>query len=184
MRPAPRPRPGRPEPDPSLLVRIDALGRAAAPGLLAALLMVLAAAPVGLPGLVAAVALPAVFFWSVFRPAVMPPPAAFCLGLLHDLLTLAPPGVGALTLLLAHGFALRWRRGLARRSFPVVWLAFCGFAAAAAALGWLLQVVLTLRATPAAPGLHIALATAGLYPVLAWPLTRLHEAIGRAEAAS
>ena len=105
---------GRPEPAPGLLRRIDALARAAFPATFTALMLVLAATPVGLPGLVSAVALPCVFFWSVFRPATLPPPAVFGLGLLQDLLTAGPPGVGVLILLLAHGLAARWRRFLVR----------------------------------------------------------------------
>jgi rod shape-determining protein MreD len=49
------------------------------------------------------VTLPCVVFWSVFRPGAMSPPVVFLLGLLLDLLTLAPLGTGVLTLLVAHG---------------------------------------------------------------------------------
>ena len=47
------------------------------------------AAPFGVPGqaeLQASVALACVFFWSLFRPASMPPPWCSLLGLLADLL--------------------------------------------------------------------------------------------------
>src|SRR5215218_7071959 len=125
---------GRPAPATGLLRRADALARAALPGGLAALLLILAALPLGLPGLVPAVVLPCVFFWSVFRPTALPPPAVFGLGLLQDLLTAAPLGTGMLVLLVTHGLAARWRRALAARSFLVVWLAFCGVSAGAAAL--------------------------------------------------
>ena len=65
----------------------------------------------------------------------------------------------------------------------LVWLAFCGFAAGAAALGWALQGLLGWRLLPIAPGLCQVLLTAGLYPCLAGLLTRAHEAMVRAEAA-
>ena len=120
---------GRPEPSPGLLRRIDALARAALPTFTTALLLVLAAGPTGVPALVPATALPCIFFWSLFRPGAMPPPAVFALGALQDLLTLAPLGIGVVTLLVAHGLAVSWRRFLARQSFLFVWLAFCGFAA-------------------------------------------------------
>jgi rod shape-determining protein MreD len=174
---------GRPAPASGLLRQIDALARAALPCALTAILLVLAAVPVGSFGLVAAVALPCVFFWSVFRPAALPPPAVFGLGLLQDLLTAAPLGTGILVLLVVHGLAARWRRLLVRQSFLAVWLAFCGFTVGAAALGGALQALLTWRFLPVPPGLWQALLTAGLYPLLAWPLTRVHEAMMRAEAA-
>lgn len=178
------PPPGRPTPaPPGPLRRLDALGRAAVPAIVTALLMVAAAVPVGLPGPVAAVALPCVFFWSVVRPAAMPPPAVFALGLLQDLLSFSAFGAGVLTLLAAHGLAVRWRRqGLARQGFLRVWAAFCAAAAGAAALGWALEAALTPRLAPAAPGLHMALLSMGLYPALAVALTWLHGAIrGAAE---
>ncbi|MBW8268581.1 rod shape-determining protein MreD [Caldovatus aquaticus] len=180
-RPAP---PGRKEPPPGLLHRLDALGRATLPGAATALLMVLAAAPAGPPGAVAAVCLPAVFFWSVFRPAVMPAPLVFVLGLLQDLLGLAPLGAGVLTLLLAHGAAVRWRRAIARQGFVVVWTLYGAVAAAAMALGWMLQLLLTLRLPPVVPAWHLFLLSTGLYPLLAWPMARLHQAMSRAEAAA
>lgn len=174
---------GRPAPAMGLLRQIDALARGAFPTASTALLLVLAAVPVGLPGLVPAAGLPCVFFWSVFRPAALPPPMVFALGLLQDLLTAAPLGSGVLTLLVVGGFATRWRPFLARHSFLAVWLVYCGMAAGAAALGWLLQVMLGWRLLPAAPGLYQVLLTAGLYPMLAGVLSRLHEAMRRAESA-
>jgi rod shape-determining protein MreD len=175
---------GRPAPRTGLLRRLDALARAMLPTATTALLMVLAPVPPGLPGMVAAVALPCVCFWSVFRPAAMPPPAAFGLGLLQDLLTAAPLGVGTLTLVAAHGVAARSRGVLARQSFLVMWLAFCGFAAVAAGLGWALQVVLAWQVPPLAPGMVQAGLAIGLYPAVALGLTWLHGAMRQAEAAS
>ena len=71
------------------------------------------------PTLLPAVTLACVWFWSLFRPAAMPPPVVFLLGLLLDLLGYLPLGVGVLTLLVVHGLALRWRPVLARAGLPV-----------------------------------------------------------------
>jgi len=174
---------GRREPSPGLLRQVDALARAAFPSGSTALLLVLAAVPVGMPGMVAAAALPCVFFWSVFRPAAMPPPAVFGLGLLLDLLSAAPLGSGVLILLVVYGFATRWRRFLARQSFVAVWLAFCGFAAGAAALGWILQGLLGWRVPQAMPGVVQVMLSAGLYPLLAGLLSGVQKAMIRAESA-
>jgi rod shape-determining protein MreD len=173
---------GRPAPAPGLLRRIDAFARLAFPGFSTGFLMVLAAAPVSLPSPVFAAALPCVFFWSVFRPAAMSPPVIFGLGLLLDLLTLAPLGAGVVVLLAVHGASLRFRRFLARQSFLAVWLAFCVTALGAAALFWGLQALLALRLPPFAPALHAALLSAGLYPAIAMLLARVHEAMRQAEA--
>ncbi len=172
---------GRREPAPGLFRRLDGWARAALPTVVAALLMIVAAAPVGLPSAVPAIALGCVFFWSVFRPAAMPPPAVFGLGLLQDMLTFAPLGVGVFILLVVHGLAMRWRRQLARQSFLLVWLAFCGFGTGAAGLGYALTALLGWSLPPPVSGLHLLGLSTGLYPALSFLLTRAHAAIRAAE---
>lgn len=172
---------GRREPAHTLLRRLDALARGAFPATSCAVLMILAASPAGLPSAMAAVAICCVFFWSLFRPGAMAPPYVFALGLLHDLLSFSSLGIGVLTFLLLHGVTLRARRVLARQSFLLVWLAFCGFAAATVGLGFVFQALLGWRLPPAMPALHLLGLTVGLYPGLAWLLTRLHRAMERAE---
>jgi rod shape-determining protein MreD len=175
---------GRREPSPRLLRRVEAFARALLPAFGAALTMAAAAGPTGLPALVPAVALTQVVFWSVFRPGAMSPPAAFVVGLLLDLLTLAPLGTGALTMLIAHGLAVAWRRFLARLGFLTGWLAFCGFAAGAAGLGYALAALLSLSLPPVGPALNQAALTACLYPGFVLVLGRLHAMMLRAEEAA
>lgn len=182
MLPKPRPQPGRPAPAPGLLRRLEAIGRALFPAVSTAILMVLAAAPVGLPSMVEAVTLPCVFFWSVFRPGAMSAPATFALGLLQDLLTMAPFGSGVLILLLVHAVALRFRHFIARQTFLVVWLIFCFFAVGAAVLDWGLQALLSLTLLPVAPAGLLCVIAAGFYPLLSLALTRVHAVMSEAEA--
>jgi rod shape-determining protein MreD len=166
------------------LRRIDAWARAAFPAASAAVLLVFAAVPLGVPGLVPAVALPPVFFWSVTRPAALPPPVVFALGLLQDLLTAAPFGSGVLVLLAVHGLAAGWRGVLGRQSVLRTWLAYCGFAVGAGGLGWALEALLGWRLPPPGQVPYGAALTAGLYPSLAWLLARAHAAMRRAGAAA
>ncbi|MBR0656962.1 rod shape-determining protein MreD [Plastoroseomonas arctica] len=180
-RPPTRPRPGRQEPAQGFWRWLDAFFRAALPPVATALLLVFVAAFRGAPALVPAVVLPAVFFWSIFRPLSMSPVAVFALGLLQDLVTYAPIGIGILTLLAVHGLAFRWRRSLAGWSFLAVWVVFCGFAAGAAGLGWLLHALLALSLPPPEPSVQFALLAAGLYPSLAFLMTRAHRAMRQAE---
>src|SRR5437868_6968964 len=115
---------------------LDAASRRAFPAVSTALLLLLLSAPLGLPSqaqLQAAASLACVFFWSVFRPDSMPPPTVFLIGLLADLLSLAPPGISVLILLTTYGLAVRARRFLAAQGFLLVWLAFVAFAAGATA---------------------------------------------------
>ncbi len=170
----------------SLGRRLDMAARRGFPGSTTALLLLVTAAPLGVPGqaeLQASIALACVFFWSLFRPASMPPVVVFAVGLLVDLLGYAPPGVGVLSLLIAHGLALRWRRVLVRQGFLLVWLAFVCVAAGTAALQWALTSLLTFRLLPPGPGLFQAAIGAGLYPALATLLTRAHHTLAEPEQA-
>ena len=113
----------------------------------------------------------------------MPPVVVFGLGLLTDLLGYAPPGVTVLTLLIAHGLALRWRRVLARQGFLLVWLVFVTVAIGAATLQWALTSLLTVRLLPPGPGVFQAAVAAGLYPALATVLTRAHQTLAEPDQA-
>jgi len=160
--------------------RLDRTARLGFPSALTVLLLLLFAAPFRLPGqaeLQTAAALCCVFFWSIHRPGSMPPPAVFLVGLLADLLGFAPPGVGVITLLAAHGIAVRWRRELLRLGFLLSWVAFGAVAVALAGLHWALTCLLTFRLLPAASALFQATLAAGLYPLLAVLLARAHRTI-------
>ncbi len=172
-------------PRPSVWRRLDAAARRAFPAASTALLLLLTAAPLGVPGqaeIQASIALICVWFWSLYRAASMPPAMVFLLGLLDDLLCYAPPGVGVLTLLLVHGLATRWGRGLMRRGFVVIWLAFLGIAAGAALLEWALTCLLTFRLLWPGPALFQAAISFGLFPLLAVPLEHANRTL--AEPAS
>ncbi len=127
--------------------------------------------------LLPALTLPCVFFWSLFRPAAMPPPVVFLIGLLLDLLGYLPVGAGVLTLLVLHGFTVRWRRGLARQGFALVWASFAGMAAAAAAMLWALASLLTFRLLPPAPMVFLFVLTTAVYPAIAILFTSAHRSI-------
>ena len=104
-------------------------------------------------------------------------------GLLLDLLDWLPIGTGVLTLLIAHGVALRWRRSLGRQGFALVWLAFAVVAAGAAALEWAATAMLTWRLVPPGAMLFQAVLSAALYPALAILFARAHRSIANPERA-
>ena len=165
--------------------RLDILARYSFATASTALLLLIAAAPMGLPGqaqVLVAAALGCVFFWSVFRPTAMPPPLVFLLGVLVDLLGYAPLGVDVVILLLVHGVALRWRRFLVRQGFLVVWVGFIVVAVVAAVLQWAMTSALVLRVLPPFEMVFQAALAAGLYPPLAVLLSRAHQTLADPEA--
>lgn len=170
----------------SLWRRLDMAARRCFPASTTALLLLLTAAPLGLPGqaeLQGSAALACVFFWSLFRPASMPPVVVFLLGVLTDFLGYAPPGVSVLTLLLVHGMAQHWRRVLVPLGFLLVWLSFLAVACGAAALEWALTSLLTFRLLPPGAAFFQAALGAGLYPLLAVVFTRAHQTLAEPEHA-
>ena len=166
--------------------RLDIAARHAFPASCTILLMLLSLTPfdiVDQAELLPAVTVACVYFWSLFRPAAMPPPVVFLIGLLLDLLGYLPLGVGVLTLLIVHGLALRWRTVLTRLGFLMVWLAFAGFGAGAAAVSWLLTMLLSFRMLPPGPAIFEAVLTAALYPALAILFIRAHRSVADPERA-
>jgi rod shape-determining protein MreD len=173
-------------PRPSLGRRLDIMARHSFPATSTVLLMLLCGLPIGLEDqavLLPSVTLAAVYFWSLYRPASLPPPIVFLIGLLLDLLGYLPIGCGVLTLLLVHGLARRWRRTLTQQGFVMVWLAFICIGTAAATHIWMLTSLLSLRLMPFAPALFQATLTGALYPALSVLLIQAHRTIADPERA-
>jgi len=172
----------------TLWQRLDLVARYAFPSAIALGLVILGGLPLHLPGQEGAtpqLALASVFFWALYRPEMLPPPAVFLVGLAADLLAATPLGITVVVMLLLYGTVGLHRRRLARQSFLVVWLACLVYLAGAQALAWLLNAVLTLRLLPAGPALYQFALTAALYPVLAYLLIRADRSLlpEQAEAA-
>jgi rod shape-determining protein MreD len=166
--------------------RLDVAARRAFPGGATILLMAVTQVPLRLPvqaALLPAVALISVAFWSLHRPASMPPPLVFLMGVLLDLLGYLPLGVGVLTLLAAHGVAQRCQPILGAAPLSIVWLGFAALSGAAAALIWLLTMMLPFRPLSPGPALFQAVVAAALYPLLAIPLSHAHRTLADPERA-
>jgi rod shape-determining protein MreD len=148
--------------------------------------MLLVEVPFGIAGqamLLPVVAIASIYFWSLCRPAAMPSPLVFLIGLLLDLLGYLPLGIGVLILLVTHGLVVHWRPVLTRQSLCVLWLVFAGFGIGAAALCWAMTALLSLRLLPLGPALFQALLAAALYPALAMLLLQAHRTIADPERA-
>ncbi len=178
-------RPAQLRPRLTPLQRLDRAARAALPSTLAVLLVIFSAVPLGLPGLrglAPAFAVPIVYFWSIWRPGLVPPAAVFGLGVLADLLGAAPLGVSSATLLLLAGLVDSNRRMLARQSALFAWLLFMPLAALTLGLTWALASLLSLRLMPPEPALLQWALTVALYPALAFVMGRADRWLAALEA--
>lgn len=139
-----------------------------APVTLCVVLVFLIAVPYRLPGLAGVMpqlTVMAVFYWSLSRPDLLSALAVVVVGLLQDVLTGGPLGMGALILLLVRAATISQRRFLVDKPFLVGWTGFAVIALGASLFGWVLaaayygawpapavsiiQVLLTITAYPA-----------------------------------
>jgi rod shape-determining protein MreD len=164
----------------SLGRRLDIVARVSFPSCVTVLLMLLSQVPLQITGqaaLLPAVTLCCVWFWSLFRPANMPPPVVFLIGLMMDLLGYLPLGVGVFTLLVVQGVALALRRSLSQRGFIWIWVVFGAVAAAASLAIWLLVMLLTFQLLSPYPVMFMAVLSIALFPVVAIPFSAAHRSV-------
>ena len=132
-------------------------------------LVVLTVVPTRLPGF-AQIAPPwpmiGIFYWSIYRPDLLPVWTAFLIGLLADIVAGTPVGVNALLYLLVRGAVLTQRRFFLTNSFPMTWSAFAIIAAGAMGLHWLLFAVLNGDAVDPQILLWQYVMLMGLFPIV------------------
>jgi rod shape-determining protein MreD len=126
----------------------------------------------------------AVYFWSLYRPDLFTPVAAFGTGLLYDALAGLPIGLTSLLLLLVRNAMVAQQRFFLARSFPVVWSCFLLLAPVVELARWAVTSLwfghlFALRA----PLFELA-ATAMLYPLVSFGLVKIHNLIPRVIHAS
>lgn len=133
--------------------------------------VLLGVAPSGIAGLDAAgpaLTLMLVYFWTIFQPELLPPPAVFLVGLLQDILSGAPIGLGTLILLGVQQFVAFERRVFTARTFVIAWFGFGVVALLATAASWLLGSLHAGRMIEVQPFVMQTLFSIALYPVVSW----------------
>ena len=156
--------------------KVANFGRSGIPFVITVVFVLVAIMPYGLPksSLAAPVlALISVYYWSVFRPELMPASAAFLLGLMVDVLSGGPPGLNALILILVHWAASGQRRALAGKSFAVGWLGYLLIAAGAAIINWFVASAFHVTAIESVPLLVSHAIGTAAYPLVVLFLARL-----------
>ncbi len=154
---------------PSLWVKLDTAARQITPFALTMMFMLLTVLPLQVPRLGVAGplwVLMSVYYWTLYRPDLMPAAAAFIVGLMFDAVSGAPLGVNALAFLIAHRLVVTQRRFFHGKPFVIVWLGFAIVAGGVFAMGWLVSslwhgTILDQRAL-----ILRYLLTVGLFPVV------------------
>jgi len=142
------------------------------------LLVACGLAPVGLPHfstISPALALMAVFYWSIFRADLMSMLGAFLIGLVVDLITAGPLGLNAMMLLITHELGVSQRRVFLGSSFLVNWWGFAMVAVGAGLLSWAIASLVHWQVHAVRPILAQLMLSLGLYPLIYWLLSRLEQ---------
>ncbi len=112
-----------------------------------------------------------VYYWSIYRPTVMPIAYTFVLGILIDLLSDMPVGVSALILIIVQIIVLKSRLFLMGQPFIMVWLGFAIVSFAYALLSWFLLTLINFVIFPKETFVQVLIA--GLLTALIFPLVTL-----------
>jgi rod shape-determining protein MreD len=160
---------------PSFWRKLDTVARQLVPAVSIFAMLLASVVPLHVPYFEAvAPSLPliAVFYWTLYRPDLMPAFAVFLLGLAQDILVGAPLGINACLLVLVHAAVRTQRRFFTGRSFGILWLGFASVAVLALPVGWLMACAYYGRLAPPDAVIFQTLTTIGCFPLLSWALLR------------
>ena len=160
----------------SFLQKVDSRARRILPFGLTLIVLLFGLTPTHLPGfaqITPMYALIAVYFWSIYRPELLGYGSGFAIGILEDLLTGTPLGIGALTILLTQWVVLNQQKFFHAKAFVVTWFAFTIVAFGAAFLKWIcIGLVAESGFTPVRELFAAYLVTVTIYPIVAWLLSK------------
>jgi rod shape-determining protein MreD len=134
--------------------RIQSAARLAIPQLLLAVMILLGVMSLPLPYVGAtrpSLVLMTIYYWSIYRPTLVPPFLCFAAGLLIDILTGMPLGLNALVMVVVQWIVRSQRRFLMGQTYKVLWALFGLTAALATGLTWALYGLVQSNWPPLAP---------------------------------
>ncbi|MBM3571991.1 MAG: rod shape-determining protein MreD [Alphaproteobacteria bacterium] len=115
-----------------------------------------------------------VFYWSIYRPDLLPKWSVIPIGLFEDLLSGGLIGLNAVVLLLVHYVGLSQRRAFIGKPFVIAWTGFMLVAISAGLVFWAVLSVMSGTLVVARSVLFQYVLTIALFPVMTWVLVRAH----------
>lgn len=162
--------------NPGLLASLDHYSRNTLPVAVTVAFILLGSLPYGAPYIgpvFPALTLMSIYYWSIYRPELIPAWAVFLIGIFQDVLQDTPLGLTALVLLLVHGFVMTQRRVFLGKSFLVVWWGFALVAVGANLVNWLIASFWNSTFLDFAPVFVQLLLSMALYPCLSWMFVKI-----------
>lgn len=160
----------------SLAERSAVVVRNLIPGIATLFLLLLSVVPLSTPHsalVMPPFALMGIYFWSVYRPDLMPMAAAFGIGLMQDMLSGGPPGLFAAAFLAVHAVMSWQRRFFVGKAFAVEWLGFALVVPPLFLGVWIVASLYYMKLLPAAELFVQGLLALAVYPAITWALGRL-----------
>jgi rod shape-determining protein MreD len=135
----------------------------------------------GYAALTPAFTLMATYYWTIYRPDLLPPLPLFLIGAIQDLLSGGLPGVTAVTLLLARAIVLPRRHYFVDRPFPFIWAGFTLLTGGAMLFSWALHSLLVAELLDLRGPVLRAVLTVSVFPIASFLLGRSQRALIGAE---
>ena len=115
----------------------------------------------------------AIFYWTIYRPDLVPPVVLFLIGLIDDVVMGTPLGLMASVFLFAYGITLSQRQFFIGKPFYVTWLGFSIISAFSIFLIWVLLALFAGRlGVVIAPFIKYTI-TLLSFPSAVWLLVRI-----------
>lgn len=116
-----------------------------------------------------------VFYWSIYRPDLMPTIMVFLLGMFEDIMTSQLMGTNAFVLLIVYGLCQWQRRFFFKRSFAIMWWGLIIVAVGMSVLKWVLSMIIYGQVLSYLPLFFVALSTIAVYPLLSLVCSVVHQ---------
>lgn len=117
------------------------------------------------------------YYWSIYRPMLIPPILAFMLGLVFDLLSGLPVGLSSFLFVLVRQLTSEQRIFLSSQTFFVVWLGFMVVCAFGILIQWMLFGLVNLEWSPLEPPLRVIVIGIILFPLISVFLNLSHKVL-------
>ncbi|MBI1301320.1 MAG: hypothetical protein GC137_06635 [Alphaproteobacteria bacterium] len=123
------------------------------------------------------IALMVIYYWSIYRPTLIPPAFVFILGVLMDLVGNLPVGLTAFLFLFVRHIISDQRLFLTGQPFFMIWLGFFVVSSVLFAAEWFLFGLTSLQWTPLQPVAANIILGALVFPMIMIVLNLSHKAL-------
>ena len=131
----------------------------------------------GFTALTPAFTLMAVYYWTLYRPDLLPALSLFIIGVIQDLLSGGLPGATAIMLLLVRAIVSSHRHYLVDQPFPFIWAGFTLLTGGAMLFLWALHSLLAGNVLELREPILRAVLTISMFPVASLLLGRTQRAM-------